>query len=150
MGTELEKSSIGRPLKFKSPEEMEEKGLAYFKECERKKLPLTITGLAIALGTTRELLCNYEERDVFRDTIKRLKTIVENYLEQRAITASNPAGAIFILKASFKYRDTVDIKFDGSLRPSQYSPEEEAELREFARLRALDATKALTTGGTEE
>jgi len=53
----------GRPLKFKSPEEMQTYIDAYFKLCDKKHVPYTITGLAMALNTDRATLCNYEERD---------------------------------------------------------------------------------------
>jgi hypothetical protein len=42
--------------------------------------------------------------------------------------------------------DKQDIDINAKLRPSAYSEEEEAELREIARLRAA---KAITTGGGE-
>jgi hypothetical protein len=147
MSADIQKHAGGRPLKFKSPKELEERGLAYFRECEEKKLPLTITGLALTLGTTRELLCNYEDRDEFHDVIKRLKLTVENYLEQRLHVMPNPGGIIFILK-NLSWTDRQDIDINARLRPSSYSEEEEEELREFARLRALaESTKAITAGG---
>jgi hypothetical protein len=143
------KHAGGRPLKFESPSKLEEKGLAYFKECEEKKLPLTITGLALALDTSRETLCNYEERDEYFDVVKRLKLRVENYLEQRLHSMSNPAGIIFILK-NLSWTDRQDIDINAKLRPSSYSEEEEHELREFAKLRALaESAKAITAGNEE-
>jgi hypothetical protein len=150
MGSEIVKRPTGRPMKFKSADEVLKKGFAYFRQCEEKKEPLTITGLAMALDTTRETLCDYGEKDGFSDAIKRLKLVVEDYLVRRTLTAPNPAGPIFLLKASFGYRDTVDIKFDGTLKPGQYTPDEEAELREFARQRAImETAKAITAGDGE-
>jgi hypothetical protein len=44
-----EKNKVGRPLKFKTVEEMQEKIDAYFADCIEKERPFTITGLALAL-----------------------------------------------------------------------------------------------------
>jgi hypothetical protein len=150
VGSDVQKHAGGRPLKFKSPEEMEEKGLAYFKECEEKKELITITGLALALDTNRQTLCSYEDNDEFADTIKRLKGMVEHSYEKRMWTSNNPAAGIFCLK-NLGWTDRQDIDINAKLRPSQYSPEEEEQLREFARLRALsETTKAIITSGDNE
>ena len=65
--------------------------------------PLTITGLALALDTTRQTLMDYQERDEFTDTVKRAKTVVENYAEKR-LFGNNATGAIFALK-NFGWKD---------------------------------------------
>lgn len=69
----------------------------YFDECVKTEQPFTITGLALALDTTRETLLDYQKKPEFSDTIKRGKTRVENYAEQR-LYAGSPTGAIFALK----------------------------------------------------
>ena len=94
----------GRPPKWTDPKVVEQQGLAFFEECIAKKMPLTITGLALALETTRQTLIDYEEKDEFLDTIKRLKSMCENYAEQQAFIGKNPGGAIFSLK-NFGWRD---------------------------------------------
>lgn len=96
----------GRPLRFKTPEEMQERIDAYFASVEEPKViegniyfePITITGLALALDTSRETLCNYEKRDEFFDTIKRAKLRCENYAEKQMFRGKNAAGPIFALK----------------------------------------------------
>jgi hypothetical protein len=104
----------GRPPKWTDPKVVEKIGLAYFKQCEKDKLPLTITGLALALDTTRQTLIDYEEQDEFLDTIKRLKSICENYAEQQAYMGRNPGGSIFILKNyGWKDKQEIDHKNDG-------------------------------------
>lgn len=60
--------------------------------------PYTITWLALWLGTTRELLAEYERKEEFSATIKRAKARVENYAEVELHERSNPTGAIFKLK----------------------------------------------------
>lgn len=106
----------GRPLKFQSVEELEEKIQAYFDDVASKAVtledgkiiqePLTITGLALALDTTRQGLINYEERDEFYDTIKRAKTVVENFAEKK-LFGNNATGAIFALK-NFGWKDKTE------------------------------------------
>lgn len=119
-----EKNKGGRPPIFTSAEEMQEKIDAYFKECEGHPLtddagnvittksgmpiivgerPLTITGLALALGfSTRQSLLNYEEKDEFLDTIKRAKSKVEQYAEERLFDKDGSNGAKFSLANNFK------------------------------------------------
>lgn len=107
---------MARPLKFQSVQEVVDKIQAYFDECTSKAYqdvngiwhfePLTITGLALALDTTRQGLLNYEEREEFYDTIIRAKTVVENYAEKK-LFGSTPTGAIFALK-NYGWRDKVE------------------------------------------
>ena len=95
----------GRPLKFQSVEEMQEKIDEYFKNTPDEEL--TVTGLALALDTDRQTLVNYEKRDEFFDTIKKAKTIVENSYE-RALRKNGRTGDIFALK-NFGWQDKQEI-----------------------------------------
>ena len=107
----------GRPRKFSSAEEMYKTGMDYISKCEAEKKHLTITGLAIALDTTRETLMDYEsgkydnENNRFSYTVKRLKIYCENYAEQR-IFGNNPAGAIFALK-NYGWKDKTEQEISG-------------------------------------
>lgn len=105
----------GRPMKFKSVEELQEKIDAYFARCEEEEEPLTITGLALALDTSRETLMEYSEREEFVDTIKKAKLKIEHAYELRNIKRGN-AGDIFALK-NFGWKDKTesDIKLGGSV-----------------------------------
>lgn len=71
-----------------------------------KPIPFTITGLAMAMNTSRRTLMNYEERDEFFHTIKKHKLRVENYAEQR-LYSGNAAGPIFALK-NFDWKDKTE------------------------------------------
>ena len=97
--------NVGRPPKYKSKEEIEEKIEQYFKDCEGRPLtddegnqiynkwgypvivdkrPPTVTGLALALGFTNRLsLLRYQGKKEFCDTITRAKARVEQYAEER-------------------------------------------------------------------
>lgn len=103
-------AQVGRPPKFESVEQLQNLIDAYFESCweinnDGKNIqvrPYTITGLANALDTTRETLLDYQEKDEFSDTIKRAKSIVEQYVEEYLFTGKNQTGAIFNLKNNYK------------------------------------------------
>lgn len=91
----------GQPLKFKTPEELEEKINTYFEKTPQKEW--TITGLAIALDTNRQTLVNYEKKDKYFDTIKKAKTLVEHSYELD-LKKYGRSGTIFALK-NFDWKD---------------------------------------------
>lgn len=65
--------------------------------------PLTITGLALALGfTSRQALLNYQAKEEFVDTITRAKTRIEQYAEERLYDKDGANGAKFSLANNFK------------------------------------------------
>lgn len=114
------KKPVGRPLKFANKEILQEKINAFFAECDKKNEPYTITGLALALDTSRETLIDYQNRDEFTDTIKRAKMKVENGVEKMLFDSKRPtAGAIFALK-NFGWSDKTNLDHsssDGSMTP---------------------------------
>jgi len=89
--------SVGRPPKWNTPEELQKEIDAYFKKCEEEEEPLTITGLALALDTYRDVLMDYQNKDEFSNTVKRAKQRIEHAYEKRLI-ANGRAGDIFALK----------------------------------------------------
>lgn len=105
-----EKHPGGRPLKYKTKEELQEAIDKYFIECDRDGKPYTVTGLALALDLDRKTLINYGEREEFFHTIKKAKAKVENWLEENLITGQgNATGIIFNLKNNYGYKDRQDI-----------------------------------------
>lgn len=99
------KHAGGRPPKYKTEKEIEEKTNKYFMECDLTGEPYTITGLCIALGITRETLNEYSKNKKFSDTIKKARLKVENYLEKHLITDNSTTGIIFNLKNNFGWKD---------------------------------------------
>ena len=77
----------GRPLKFQSIQELENKIEEYFLNITDDKWdnPASITWLAIYLDTSRETLCNLERRSEYFDAIKKAKDRVEFAYEKRLI-----------------------------------------------------------------
>lgn len=118
----------GRPLKFKSAAELEGKIEEYFAECVRTGEPLTVTGLALALDTTRETLMDYQEKNGYSDAVKRAKLRIENAYEKRLIARGN-GGDIFALK-QFGWKDRTEQAVELSGNMSLES-----------KLRALDGDK---------
>lgn len=120
----MEKNKGGCPPMYKSVAEMQKAIDKYFEDCngeyitddegnlmtdknghpvKTKERPLTITGLALALGfTTRQALLNYEGKPEFVDTIKKAKSRIEQYAEERLFDKDGVNGAKFNLSNNFK------------------------------------------------
>jgi len=91
----------GRPLLFTTPEDLQEKIDTYFSTTPITQQ--TITGLALALDTSRETLCNYEKKDEYFDAVKKAKDRIE-YAYELSLRVRGSAGDIFGLK-NFGWRD---------------------------------------------
>jgi len=102
----------GRPRKYKSGEEMQPLIDAYFAECEEKGEPLTITGLALAIGTDRRGLIDWSEVEEFSHVLKKAKAKVERFVESSLFSGKNPAGAIFWMK-NHGWSDTQQLQLTG-------------------------------------
>lgn len=71
--------------------------------------PISITGLAIYLNTSRETLINYEGKDEYFDTIKKAKDYCHNYVEDGILNGKiNPAAGIFNLKNNYGWKDKTE------------------------------------------
>lgn len=106
----------GRPLKFKTPEEMQVGIDRYFNRCEEKNLPYTIEGLAVCLGVDRWTVLNYEKKDEFSHTIKSAKEKILQHLAERSINGElNSACTIFNMKNNFGYKDKQEHQIDGDI-----------------------------------
>ena len=105
----------GRPKKYTEVEIMQQKINKYFKECDQKREPYTITGLALALDLDRRSINNYSKDSEFFPTIKKAKLKVENYLEKYLIAGSNSTGTIFNLKNNFNWSDKQQIEHSGNV-----------------------------------
>jgi hypothetical protein len=98
----------GRPPKYTSPAEMARVGNAYLDQQLAEGKPLTVTGLAIALGfCERKALIDYTGKEQFRHVVKSLKARVEQWIESR-MYGNQVAGAIFVLK-NMGWSDKQDI-----------------------------------------
>lgn len=123
------------PRKFNTPEEMQVKIDEYFEDCEGHPFldddgkpmldkwgnpiilgakPLTVTGLALALGfTNRNSLLNYQNRSKkFQEVVERAKLKIENYAEMRLYDKDGSNGAKFNLQNNFRNWDADKAKND--------------------------------------
>lgn len=114
----------GRPLTYKTVEELQGAIDAYFERCEGEMVqdddgapvlnkygqaivvnarPPTVTGLALSLGfNSRQALLNYQAKKQFNDTITRAKARCEEYAEARLFDRDGFNGARFSLTNNFK------------------------------------------------
>jgi len=99
MGVFIEK---GMNIRFPTPEILAEEIDRYFDECDKKKRPYTMTGLAYALGTNRMTIWNYEKKDIYGDIIIRAKQRCQMFAEEMLMSGKNPVGAIFNLKNNYE------------------------------------------------
>jgi len=99
----------GRPLKFKSVEELSTKIDAYFSFCDEKGKPYTVSGLAVYLDCGIKTLKNYENDDEFLPTIKKAKDKIQNFAEEKLFDrTTNATGVIFNLKNNWGWKDKTE------------------------------------------
>lgn len=117
----------GRPLKFKTVEEIQEKIDSYFEYCDNRirtiysektgddiqisnPEPYTMSGLAYELDISRQALINYKNRSQgFMDTIKRARRKVEVDVERRMNDKNTfTPGLIFNAKNNFGWKDQTE------------------------------------------
>jgi hypothetical protein len=98
----------GRPRKFNSAKDMEEKINTYF---VNENFPWTVSGLCIHLDIVRETLCQYEKEEEFSDTIKKAKIKIENYAEKLLFSSVTfTPGIVFNLKNNFGWKDKQEVE----------------------------------------
>lgn len=142
-----DKNKGGRPLKFETVEILKKKINDYFNRCDPHtemrrvidghdkegsalykekevltlQIPYTITGLARALGTTRDVLLDYEsgkyddyddtdfDGDRFSNVIKDSKLRVQQNAEEILLSGAPATGSIFWLKNNAGWRDKQEV-----------------------------------------
>jgi len=126
--------------KFTSPESMQEAIDKYFEDCAGTPLtdddgkllfnrfgepiiigakPLTVTGLAIALGfTTRQALLDYQGRGEYKEIVEAAKLKIENYAESRLYDKDGWNGAKFNLQNNFRHWDAEKASQDDKKGPA--------------------------------
>lgn len=132
--TEPPKQPVGRPLKYKTVEELQSAVDAYFNECDphlAKRMvevgtkndgepmfglrdvmtdqrPYTMSGLAHALKISRQTLLDYGEREEFLDTLGDAKERVHRFTEEQLFSKS-ATGAVFSLKNNWGWKDRQEL-----------------------------------------
>jgi len=109
-----------KPLKFKTVKELQDKIDSYIDECKKNEIPLSITGLALALDTNRQTLINYQDKEGYKNVVDRAKLMIENAYEIRLIN-NGRSGDIFALK-NFGWTDRQEI--DNNIKVGRSSIDE--------------------------
>lgn len=121
----------GRPVAFKTPQEMIDKMEQYFEEQskfefiyydklgneKKRKLqaPIHIAGLCAFLGITNETLNQYAKKKGFSESISRAKKICEAYLVDQCIIGQKGNKADFVLKNNYPldWKEKVESEVSG-------------------------------------
>ena len=90
---------------YMSSEQLEEAVDKYFQETPEEKI--TLTGLILELGISKETFYQYAKRDEFKEIINRARLRIENTYEQD-LRNKGRSGDIFALK-NFGWRDQQEI-----------------------------------------
>lgn len=113
------KKKPGKPLKFKSVKELQKKIDAFFAKCDKEREPYTITGLALALDTSRRTLLDYETKERYSQyshAIKRAKNKCEGYLEKGMLNGKIPTiAAIFNAKNNYGWKDKTETEITANI-----------------------------------
>lgn len=145
------KHAGGRPLKYTSVEDMQSAIDEYFTHCDNRikeihkpdgetygysnPEPYTMSGLAYALGLSRQSLIDYKNKDEFFDAIKDARNRVEHDVERRMSDKDTfTPGLIFNAKNNFGWKDKTetDLTSKGeSINP--YAALSTEELRSLAK-----------------
>ena len=97
-------------LKYKTQEQLQKGIDAYFKECDEKEKPYTMSGLALSLGIDRVTLIRYGDKDLFATQVKEAKDRVQAQLEENALMGKgNATFTIFNLKNNYGWKDNLEI-----------------------------------------
>lgn len=97
-------------LKYKTREQLQKGIDKYFKDCDEKGKPYTMSGLAYSLGIDRVTLINYGKNDLFFTLIKEAKDRVQAQLEENALMGKgNATFTIFNLKNNYGWKDQLEV-----------------------------------------
>lgn len=102
-------SKVGRPKKYETVGELTDALNEYFENTDESKY--TVTGVALTIGS-KQLLQDYENREDYKEIVRRAKLLVEHSYELRLIDKAY-TGAIFALK-NMGWSDHQSIQIDNS------------------------------------
>ena len=111
--------------------EIEKRSLEYFKACSDDGVRPSLTGYALALGTTVRGLQNlFSDRRLSDECVNALgkgaAKVEDVIISMMLDTRIQPVTGLFILKNHFGYKDTSDVNIN-TIRKSGDSPQELAE-----------------------
>lgn len=104
-------TKIGRPLRFESPAALQALIDGYFAEHEGSDI--TLTGLCLGVGVSKQLLNDYQKRDGYDEVVTIAKLRVENAYEI-SLRKHGRSGDIFALK-NFGWKDVQEQRIDANV-----------------------------------
>lgn len=114
---------MARPFgtrKYEDVEQLQSVIQEYFDFCDENDKPYTMSGLAFALGISRQTLINYSKDENYFDTIKNARQLVEMQLEENALAnKTNSTFTIFNLKNNFNWKDKQEHEISNSEETNQ-------------------------------
>lgn len=127
-------AKVGRPLKFKTAKQLQEKIDEYFKYCDENDKPYTLTGLAVFLDVDREVIYYASDKDEFYNTIKKAKDKILLHNEENLTRGKyNVTFGIFSLKNNFGWTEKQDINVNANANVNNsYANLTDEELRKLA------------------
>jgi len=126
--SEAVETRMGRPLLVPTPEEFERRVSVYFDECRQEQRPVTMAGMALALGLKkRQTIHEYGKRKGYEDIVAWAMLHIEDRYEQRLHTNA-PTGAIFALK-NLGWTDKTEVEHSGNVQLDVKAVRERVENR---------------------
>lgn len=123
----------GRPVAFKSPEEMQKKMYEYLDRQSNRvsetmssagvvrtvdPAPITVEGFCVSAGITKASFYNYARKPKFRTLCNQFRQIVESYLVEQLVDGKKGNKADFILKNAFgdEWKEKSDVSLNGAVK----------------------------------
>ena len=104
---------MARPPKWKNLAEFKKSSDGFFKWCEENNYIPDIEALAVYMDTTRKTILDYEGKDGFSYTIKKIKDRI--FFNKKQLAFRNKINAtvfIFDAKNNHDYKDRQDVGFE--------------------------------------
>lgn len=101
----------GRPIKY-TPLMLQKKFADYIKDCTHNGLFANITGFCLFIDMNVDTYYEYNKREEFTESIKKIDEMLLNVTVQKACEARNPAFLIFYMKNKFKWTDRQEVISD--------------------------------------
>lgn len=101
-------------LRFETPELLAQAVDGYFASAKLFSTPVTMGGLACAIGISRSALFAYGTRrgDEYGDIIAKAKIKIEANMEERLVGGQPATGVIFALKNGYGWRDKTEVEVE--------------------------------------
>jgi hypothetical protein len=107
----------GQRKKFEDVDKFKEYVKNYFDDCDSRKAPYTISGLAYWLETSRRMLLDMQTCDHYSNDFKHIVSLAKQRViaqtEEGMVKGNlNATGCIFTLKNNFGYVDRTETAID--------------------------------------